>query len=218
MEPEQATPEVTTAELRQLLADGSAYVFDARPYLAYAISHIPGSLTATPRAGVGMSPAGADVAEIERIVQDKTASLVLYGNGPFCDRCQWLAAALLAAGFTNVRCYQLGIPIWRALVGLTQIEPAGIDYLFDRDKTACWVDSRSPAEFAAGSLPGAVNLIDKEAVTKAKADQRLPVQDHNTRIIVFGKDGEQVQRIALAIVKNAFHNVSYFSGTMEQIR
>ena len=29
-------------------------------------------------------------------------------------------------------------------------------------------------------------MIDKDDVAKARADQRLPMQDHNTRVIVFG--------------------------------
>lgn len=61
--------------------------------------------------------------------------------------------------------------------------------MFQGDKTAAWIDARNPEEFAAGSLLCAVNVFDKEDVVKAKADKRLPMQDHNTRIIVVGKDG-----------------------------
>lgn len=89
--------------------------------------------------------------------------------------------------------------------------------MFAGDKTAVWVDARSAEEFAAGSLTGAVNMIDKEDVTKAKDDKRLPMQDHNTRIIVFGKDGAQAQAVATEIAKNAFHNVSFFAGTVEEL-
>jgi len=217
MEQEQKTMEVTTAELRQLLADGKTFVFDARPHLEYAISHIPGSLNVAPKPGVEMSQYVSDVAEIERMVQSKDAPIVVYCNGPFCGKSKRLSEELLDAGFTDVRRYQLGVPTWRALVGLTQIELDGARYVFEGDKTAVWVDARSPAEFAAGSLPGAVNMIDKEDVVKAKDDKRLPMQDHNTRIIVFGKDGEQARIVAGEIAKNAFHNVSYFGGTFEEL-
>jgi len=84
------------------------------------------------------------------------------------------------------------------------------------DKTAVWVDARSPEEFAAGSLPGAVNMIDKEDVAKAKEDGRLPMQDHNTRIIVFGKDGEQARIVAAEIAKNAFHNVAFHNSVFDE--
>lgn len=49
MEQEQKTTEVTTAALRQILADRSVFVFDARPHLEYSISHIPGALNVAPK-------------------------------------------------------------------------------------------------------------------------------------------------------------------------
>jgi rhodanese-related sulfurtransferase len=142
---------------------------------------------------------------------------VLYCNGPFCGTSKRLSGELLTAGFTNVRRYQLGVPTWRALVGLTQIEVDGTRYVFAGDKTAVWVDARSAEQFATGSLEGAVNMIDKDDVTKAKDDKRLPMQDHNTRIIVFGGDGEQARTVAGEIAKSAFHNVSFFGGTIEEL-
>jgi rhodanese-related sulfurtransferase len=217
-----ATAQVSTEELQAILADGVTFVFDSRPHLEYSISHIPGSLNVAPKPGVELSHYVSDVAEIERVltengVQGKDAALVLYCNGPFCGVSKRLSGELLEADFTNVRRYQLGIPTWRALVGLTQIELDGARYVFAGDKTAVWVDARSAEQFAAGSLEGAVNLFDKEAVTKAKDDKRLPMQDHNTRIIVFGADGEQVRSVAGEIAKSAFHNVSFFGGTMEEL-
>ncbi len=217
MEPKQKTAEVTTAQLLEILADDSAIVFDARPHLEFAISHIPGALNVAPKPGVEMSQYVSDVAEIERLAPDKQTALVLYCNGPFCGKSKRLSEELLDAGYTNVRRYQLGIPIWRALVGLTQIELDGARYVFEGDQTAVWVDARSPEEFTAGSLPGAVNMIDKEDVAKAKDDKRLPMHDHNTRIIVFGNDGEQAHSVAAEIAKNAFHNVSYFAGSAEEL-
>lgn len=212
MEQKQETAEVTTTELRQILADESARVFDARSYLEYSVGHIPGSLNVAPRPGVELWSSNSEVIEIKRVVQNKAAPIVLYCNGIYCDRSKRLSNKLVAAGFSNVRRYQLGIPVWRALVGLTQIELDGIRYVFMGDKTAVWVDTRSAAEFATGTLPSAVNVVDKEDVSRAKQDGRLPMRDHNTRIIVFGADGAQARAVAEAITRNAFHNVSYFDG------
>jgi rhodanese-related sulfurtransferase len=217
MEQEQATAEVSTTQLRKILDDGTTFVFDARPHMEYATSHIPGALNVAPKPGVEMSQYVSDVAEIERVVQAKDAAIVLYCNGPFCGKSKRLSEELVDAGFSNVRRYQLGVPTWRALVGLTQIELDGARYVFTGDKTAVWVDARSAEDFAAGSLAGAVNMVDKEDVAKAKDDKRLPMQDHNTRIVVFGADGEQARTVAGEIAKNAFHNVSFFGGTMEEL-
>ena len=43
------------------------------------------------------------------------------------------------------------------------------------------------------------------------------MEDHNTRIIVFGQDGTNAMLVAEALSKNAFHNVSYYPGKFEQV-
>ena len=169
----EKTAEVSTDELRRILADKSATVFDARPHMEYATSHIPGALNVAPKAGVPMSLYVSDVNEIGRILnENKAAAIVLYCNGPFCGKSKRLAEELTAAGYSNVRRYQLGAPVWRALVGLMQIEPDGIRYVRESDKTAVFFDARSADEFAAGTLAGARHL-PKSEVVKAKDDGRL---------------------------------------------
>ena len=54
-EPNQKTVEISTEELRRILADRSAVVFDARPPKEYAISHIPGALNVSGKPGLPMS-------------------------------------------------------------------------------------------------------------------------------------------------------------------
>ena len=76
----------------------------------------------------------------------------LYCNGPFCGKSKRLAEELTAAGYTNVRRYQLGAPVWRALVGVMQIEPDGIRYVREGDKTAVFFDARSAEEFSGRQL------------------------------------------------------------------
>jgi hypothetical protein len=44
------------------------------------------------------------------------------------------------------------------------------------------------------------------------------MEDHNTRIIVFGRDSAQAQAVTGAIAKEAFHNVSYFGGSFDELR
>ncbi|WP_019586857.1 rhodanese-like domain-containing protein [Deinococcus apachensis] len=212
------TPEVSTQELRRILADGSALVLDARPHLEWAISHIPGALNVARKPGVSDSQYVSDVREIERLVAgDRSRALVLYCNGPLCGKSKRLSEELLTAGFTNVRRYQLGAPIWRALGGVMVTEADGARYIAGGDRTAWWVDGRSEEDFRAGSLNGAhdIPLAD---VAKAKDDGRLPMEDHNTRLIVFGKDAQQARAVAEEIARNAFHNVSFFPGSLNDLR
>jgi rhodanese-related sulfurtransferase len=216
MERDQKTVEVSTEELRGILAANSAFVFDARPTMEYAVSHIPGALNVAQKPGTPTSLYISDVAEIGRLAPEKNAALVLYCNGPFCGKSKRLSEELLEAGYTNVRRYQLGAPVWRALVGTMEIELEGIRYVLAGDRTAVVFDVRSAEEFAAGSLAGARHLPLAD-VTRAKDDGRLPMEDHNTRIIVLGRDGEQARAVAEEIARNAFHNVTYFNGGIDSV-
>ena len=218
MESGQKTLEVSTNELRKILAEKSAAVFDARPLMEYSMSHIPGAVNVSEKPGVPISQYVSDVAEVGRVVgNNKSAPIVLYCNGPFCGKSKRLSEELIAAGYTNVRRYQLGIPTWRALVGVTEIERAGVLYVLENDKTAVFLDARGPEEFKAETIPGAKSLPLAD-VKKAKDDGRLPMEDHNTRIIVFGRDGAQARAVTEAIAKEAFHNVSYFGGSFDELR
>jgi rhodanese-related sulfurtransferase len=221
-EADQRTAEVSTAELQKILATGSARVLDARPHLEYAISHIPGALNVAAKPGVAPAMYISDGAEIGRLVRDdKTAALVLYCNGPNCGKSKRLADELLAAGYTSVRRYQLGIPVWRALGGVTQIEADGLREVMAGDRTAVVIDTRDSAAFRMGSLPGARQIArrgvlpgkDVGEVRRAKDDGRLPMNDHNTRIIVLGETRADAQYVAEALAREAFHNVSFFAGT-----
>ena len=225
LESGQRMGEISTDELRTILANGSAVVFDARPHKEFAISHIPGAVNVAPKPGVSIALYVSDVAEIERVVKgDKAKPIVLYCNGPFCGKSKRLAQELVEARFTNVSRYQLGIPVWRALGGLTQIEPDGIRYVLEHDRTAVFIDGRDAAEFKAGTVAGSRNIPrkllkpgkDVGEIKVAKEDGRLPMDDHNTRIIVFGGTPENARAVAEAIIREAFHNVSYFNGTFEQ--
>ena len=53
---------------------------------------------------------------------------------------------------------------------------------------------------------------------QAKDDGRLPMEDHNTRIIVFGSNAAEARAVANAIASEAFHNVSFVAEPVEQVR
>lgn len=167
------------------------------------------------------------MAEIGRFLKDeKTAALVLYCNGPFCGKSKRLAEELLGAGFTNVRRYQLGIPVWRALGGVCEIDLPGLRHVVANDHTAVLLDVREADEFRKGTLPGARNIPrslvlegkDVGEVKRAKDDGRLPMEDHNTRVIVLAADAAAARYVAEAIAREAFHNVAYFPGAVDEAR
>ena len=226
-QPGSGVSEVSTQELERIIQDQSAVVLDTRPHLEWSLSHIPGAVNVAPKPGVPIALYTSDEKEVGRIVSgDKSQALVLYCNGPYCGKSKRVAAELLDSGYSDVRRYQLGAPVWRALVGIMEIEPDGVRHVFDNDQTAVWIDVRNAAEFENGSIPGARNLPrslilpekDTGEVFAAKNDGRLPMQDHNTRIIVFGQTSEQASVVARALAREAFHNVTYFGESYEELK
>lgn len=221
----QRTAELSTNELRRILAERGATLLDARPFLEYAISHIPGALNVAPKPGVPISLYVSDVAEIGRLLgENRQAPIVLYCNGPHCGKSKRLAEELLAAGYVNVRRYQLGMPVWRALGGVCEITIEGIQHVLALDRTAVLIDARERDDHEAGSILAATNIPrslvlegkDVGEVRRAKDDGRLPMEDHNTRIIVVGQDVAAARYVAEALAREAFHNVSYFAGTFKE--
>ena len=95
-----------------------------------------------------------------------------------------------------------------------------------RIRTAVLVDVREAEEFRSGTLPGARNIPrslvlegkDVGEVKRAKDDGRLPMEDHNTRVIVVAADAVKARYVAEALAREAFHNVTYFAGTFEEAR
>ena len=226
-EADQKTAEISTQELKRMIKSGSAVLLDARPPMEYAISHIPGAMNVAPQPGRPAHLYISDVAEVGRLLAGaKDKALVLYCNGPFCGKTKRLGTELAGAGYANVRRYQLGAPSWRALAGeAMQTELAALHYIAG-DKTAVWIDAREPAAFASGTVPGARNIApsglrpgkDQGVMKQAKDDGRLPMDDHNTRIIVFGSNAKDARAVADAIASEAFHNVSFVAEPADQVQ
>src|SRR5262245_787417 len=201
----QATPEITTEEMQSILAIGRP-VFDVRSELEYAIAHIPGTINLWEK----------EAERIQGLYPDRSTPLVLYCNGPFCGKSKRTSEQLISLGYTNIRRYHLGMPLWRALGNTVQTDLAGVVYAQRFDRTAIFVDARSLDEFVQGSLPGAVSVRTGEA-DKANEDGRLPLWDKGTRVIVFGKTPEEARTVAAEIAKKAYWNSSYFGGTFRDL-
>ena len=207
--------EVSTSELVELLKTG-ATVLDVRSAKECAIAHIPGSVCMP---GVLRSDGsyGDNLEQILDTYPDLATPLVLYCNGPYCGKSKRTAKPLMEKGYTNVRRYQLGLPVWRALGNTVQTDLEGLAYILKDDRTAVFVDARSPEEFKADTLPGSVNVRQGEAKV-ANEDGRLPHTDKGTRIVIFGANAEEAREVAVEIAQNAFWNSSYFGGSYEDIR
>lgn len=219
-EPNLKTAEVSTADLQRILADGSGIVLDTRTRAEFAMSHIPGAQHLAREPG---APPSQYVSAVERLVGgDKSKLLVLYCNGRFCTASRSLSDQLLAAGFTDVRRYQVGIQVWRAIGGPTEIELEALVRVFKLDGTAVFFDARKTEEFSGGSLSRAGNIplasLGAGGLRNTKYEELLPREDFNTRIVVFGTDSGQARALAEAIFQRAFQNIAYFPGNFDILR
>jgi rhodanese-related sulfurtransferase len=208
---EQSAPEVSTSELRRILRDRSAIVIDTRTRVQFETGHIPGARD------LDVTPAAQAAAIMELVNGQRDLALVLYCNGPHCKASQRLAEVLIASGFSDVKRYQLGMAVWRALGGPTVIELGGIRRIIAADRTAVFIDARSADEFAHGSLPGAQNLPLDAASSLPFEQLPLPEDDFNRRIVLFGRDAPQAQQLAEILSARPWHNVSYFPGTFNAL-
>jgi len=195
------TPEISTSELQRILDEGKVPVLDVRSAEEYALAHIPGSRNFYEK-------------EVEQVVKsypDRTAPLVFYCNGPYCGKSKRLSGELREQGYNGIKRYQLGLPVWRALGHTVETDIGGARYVMRGDRTAVWVDARSPEAFARGTVPRAVNIQKGEAEA-ANDDGRLPKKDKGTRVIVFADSPADARAVAEEIAHRAYWNSSYFSG------
>ena len=202
----QKTPELATDELKGLLAKGGVLLFDARPAEEYAIAHIPGSLI-------------LDEKQLGRFTQsfpDRGTNIIVYSNGPFCDRAKLRSEDLQRLGYTKISRYQLGLPVWRALGNTAETSLQGFRQVA-RESSTVIVDARSRAQYAAGTVPGAQAILAGE-VSRAEKDRRLRYLDHSTRVIVFGNSAGEARAVADELARNAYSNASYFGGAYTELK
>ncbi len=192
--------------MNAILAQGRAIVFDARPKSEYAIAHIPGSVNLDER----------QLGRFTQTYADRAAAMVVYSDGPFCDLARSKADDLARLGYSNVRRYQLGLPVWRILGNAAETSLTGFREIF-RAGNAVIVDARNRAEYLAGTVPTAQSILAGEA-SKAKQDRRLRYLDPNTRIVVFANRAVEARGVAEEISRNAFPNSSYFGGTYQDLK
>jgi rhodanese-related sulfurtransferase len=205
------TAEISTEQLRRILLDRSAIIIDTRSKAEFEAGHIPNA--------IALDGTAADhVTAVGRLVSgDKTKALVLYCNGPFCQASRRVGDQLARAGYSNVRRYQLGMPVWRALGGPTVVELGGVKRVAEGDRLAVFIDARPAEVFAKGSLMQARSAPIEDVLSGKLNKIDLPEDDFNRRIVLFGRDGAEARMLADFMAKRPWHNVMYFPGTFSEI-
>ncbi len=94
---------------------GTTKIFDARKKGEYVEKHIPGAVSATYKEKSAKNldfDASKDKLKMSKFPKDKSASVVVYCNGPKCWKSFKAAVVLVREGYTNVNWLRDGFPGW----------------------------------------------------------------------------------------------------------
>jgi len=83
-----------------------------------------------------------------------------------------------AAGYTKVKVFHDGLPVWKKAGNLMVSEPAALKELMDKDIAHVLIDLRDAKEAEKGFIPGAVSITAKDlsaAINKFPADKSAPI-------------------------------------------
>ena len=206
-----AAPQVSTEELRTIFRRGDALVLDVRNPREYHLGHIPGAFGL--ESGEGPQTVLATARRLLRM--DRTRALVLYGDGINSEETRRGAEALMAGGFVNLRRYQLGLAVWQALGGVTEIDGEGLAPAW-RDRSAVFVDGRETVETRGDQVTGMVQLGVPE-VARGAGEGKLP-PDPATRVVAVGREAAQARALAEQLVRRGYRRVAFFGGSWAEFR
>jgi rhodanese-related sulfurtransferase len=206
--------EISLQELIAILQGKSGpYVLgDARPQSRYDRGHIP-SARPTPVADTDPEAFKALLPE------DKGQLVVFYCGGPTCPFTGEAAEQAQAAGYTNIKGFQAGMPAWRkAKLPLH----ANREWLAKHlDEHHVVIDVRDPAAAGEAHVPGAVSLpsgriseMTQEFIAAEKVAQLPGVRDTRAPIIVYSDThaSQDVVRAFRELVEWGYEYVSILEG------
>ena len=163
-EANQKTPEVSTEQLRRILADGSAIVLDTRTRAEFDAGHIPGARNLDAPAGAAGGGGGANG---ERGQEQGAGALLqrpLLPGQPAAGRPTGQRPATRMCGVTSS-----GSRSGARSAARLKSSLSGIARIFKADRTAVYLDAGRRANSRAEALPGAHNVpADEVAAGRLK--------------------------------------------------
>lgn len=97
----------------------------------------------------------------------------------------------------------------------TSYDPAGFEQLLRSDSAIRLVDVRTPGEYAAGAIPGAVNIDVKQTGFLFRVDSLL---DPAYPVAVYCKGGVRSRRAAAALVEKGYTVYNLDKGYDDWVR
>ncbi|MEJ2200611.1 MAG: rhodanese-like domain-containing protein [Desulfuromonadaceae bacterium] len=197
------------AELKQLL-DADLHPFllvDSRNPEEYREAHIPGAISIPQKAFdelIGLLPA------------DSATMLIFYCNGVKCGKSKKSAEAARELGYTNVRVFAEGMPVWEEVgytfykgedyekrIETTLISPVDLQELAETQPAGLQiVDVRDAEEFAAGHIPGAINCPLNSFAASSE------ILDKDKKIVVYCNSGGRSYSAYCKLLKLGYKNIA----------
>ena len=161
---EKAEQTINTDELKSLFDQNREFVLiDSRTKQEFSEAHIIKSVNI---------PDKKLADNLHLLPADKSSLLIIYCNGVKCGKSKRLAQQLEPLGYSNIKIYAEGIPVWEERnqplslgpdygkkVETTKLKPAEINDMIRKQKTDfVIVDVRDPSEYREGHIPTAINI------------------------------------------------------------
>ncbi len=173
--------EISTEELLKIMTGSEAYtLIDARPVKRFGSAHIPGAKPAFPK----------DDNFLSLLPEDKNGLLVFYCGGPTCPYTSMSVEKAQKAGYTKLKGYQGGLPVWKKAKLPVHSESAWLAKSLNPQHVI--LDVRDKAASSESHIKGAVALpvADIQAMTKQfiaeKKEPELPgLTDLRAPVVVY---------------------------------
>lgn len=206
--------EIDIQEMLGILTGDEAYTLvDTRPRGPYLSGTIPSAMHLFPR---------MDEEEfIAALPEDKDHLLIFFCGGATCPYTGEAVDLAQAAGYTNVKGYQGGIPDWRRAQLPLHADPNWVAERLNPGHVI--IDTRNPVISATGHLPGAVAMPasnfealtdrfireDREARLPGVSDRRAPVilysdQHHSDDVLIAFRELTSWGYGRVAVLKDGF--------------
>ena len=175
--------EIDMKEMLSILQgkQGKYLLGDARPASKFPPGHIPSAISTFP---------GDKEAFLKALPGDKGMLLVFYCGGPTCPFTGKAVDAAMAAGHTNVKGFQAGIPGWKKAKLAVHSSPEWLTKNLDEHHVV--IDARDAAESSRQHIESAVSMpaAELEAMTrqfiKEQTIAELPgVTDKRAPVVVY---------------------------------
>lgn len=198
-------------------------ILDARPYSTYFAGHIPTAVFAD------------DGLLTEKFLatmpRDKSVEIITYCGGFSCAKSHNAARALMAAGYTNVKVFAGGLPVWQAaklpVIGAAgskgglditggkpnrKLTPTEFREKLAAGKNVVVLDVRTAEERSAGAIKGSIHIPDAEIKANPKAAAAKLPADKNVTILIHCATGARAAGVVDLVAEQGYPNTFYLNN------